>query len=153
MEHDEVRKKLKDYAKGNIYDHLQKEAMEAHIEKCQLCMRELALWQDVLDKQKLLSNMRYSSGLAERIRKVNKDIDRDVTMSAAAKRFGYMTRAMRSPGGFTIIVISAVLLGLGLLLMIVKEKVSPIVHVLMIIGGLSLIFVSFKTMWAKRKKK
>jgi hypothetical protein len=62
MEHNEVRKLLKDYAKGNIFDPLLREAMEAHIEKCQLCMRELALWQDVLDKQKLLSNMRYSSG-------------------------------------------------------------------------------------------
>jgi len=57
MECKESRKRLKDYAAGGIKDELLKKEMEEHIDGCYICKKELSMWDEDLDRKKLLQEL------------------------------------------------------------------------------------------------
>ena len=66
MECADVRKRLKEYAGGAIQDPGERLRMEEHIKTCPVCKRELLMWQEVLDKQRVVSRMQ--SGLPKELK-------------------------------------------------------------------------------------
>lgn len=152
MECKEARKKLNDYSKGYITDTAEINSLESHIKKCELCRRELAMWQDVNDRQHGLEGGRVSSRLAEKAHQISGEMEKDVNMAPAAKRMGYVANTLKSPVAMIIGIITCVFLGLAILLMFVKEEVSIWFHIFMIAGGIAMIFVAVKTSVFNRKK-
>ncbi len=57
MEHNDVRKRLKQYTAGEIKDLALLSEMEKHIDTCYICKKELSMWNESLDRQKLLQEL------------------------------------------------------------------------------------------------
>jgi len=153
MEHSDVRKKLNDYSKGFITNKTEETEIEAHIKKCELCRRELAMWQDVNDRQHGLDGGRVSSRLAEKAQQISGEMEKDVNMAPGAKRMGYVANTLKSPVAMIVWTITCVIFGLAIMLMFVKDNVSPWFHLFMIAGGIAMIFVAIKTSVFNKKKK
>ncbi len=150
MECADYRKKLKNYAESSLnFD--EKEKIEAHIEKCPVCLRELSMWQEVIEKQKKIANFNSQKGLADRIRETGKKMEREIYMAPSARRLNYVAKTLRSPVGFIISVTTAVIMGLAVLFILIKKQLSPAFYILMIIGGFSLIFVSIRLFFLRKK--
>lgn len=152
MEHAEARKKLNDYSKGIIAGTAEETEIETHLKTCEICRRELAMWQDVNERQKNLDSGRQDARLAAKIKEINREREKDVSMSPAAKRLNYVANTLKSPAAMIIGTITCVMLGFALLLMVVKKEVSPLFHFFMIIGGLAMVFVVIRSYWIKKKK-
>jgi len=153
MECKEARKKLNDYSKGYITDTAELNGLEAHIKKCELCKRELAMWQDVNDRQHGLEGGRVSSRLAEKAQQISGEMEKDVSMAPGAKRMDYVSNTLKSPVAMIVWTITCVIFGLAILLMFVKENVSPWFHFFMIAGGIAMVFVAIKTSVFNKKEK
>ena len=57
MECFDARKKLKEYATDRIGSEAERLEMEAHINGCPVCKRELMMWQDLTEKQAAISRL------------------------------------------------------------------------------------------------
>ena len=66
MDHGETRAKLKEYAEDRITDKTVEDEMAVHIETCEICKRELLLWQEVAEKRK--ANERFASYIPKTFR-------------------------------------------------------------------------------------
>ena len=152
MEHQKARKKLNDYSKGFIAGKEEESEIEGHLKMCEICRRELAMWQDVNERQKGLDSGKQDARLAAKIKEINREREKDVNMSPAAKRLNYVANTLKSPAAMIIGTITCVIFGLALLLMVVKKEVSPLFHFFMIIGGLAMVFVVIRSYWIKKKK-
>jgi len=152
MECADYRKLLKDYALSALTEDKRK-LVESHIEKCPVCIRELSMWQDVIERQKELSYRAEEHGLAGKIREAGRKIEKDIYMAPGARRLNYVANTLKSPAGLIIMVITAVIMGLAALFILIKKEMSPAFYVLMITGGLALIFVSIRSFFIRKKKK
>jgi hypothetical protein len=108
----EARKKLKEYAAGTIREKEQVLLMELHISGCELCKRELLLWQEVMDKQRAVGAMQ--AGMPEDLRgRVKYRIDksaREAAVPPVVNRMKAMAGLFSSARG-RLVILSALIFG------------------------------------------
>lgn len=96
MECMEVRKKLEEYARDEIKDKELINKMEAHIDTCPICKKELFMWQEVLENQRTVSRMQ-ATGMPKELK------DRIKYRTSRSEKISKMPaffRTKRAPGGF-----------------------------------------------------
>jgi hypothetical protein len=89
MECAEIRKKLKEYANDEINSKEDLLKMETHIGRCEVCKRELLLWQEVMDKQRAVGGMQAGmpKELKDRIKYKMAGNQKHAAMAPMAKKF------------------------------------------------------------------
>ncbi|MCE5301306.1 MAG: hypothetical protein LLG37_10615 [Spirochaetia bacterium] len=142
MECKQVRKKLKDYATDEIGDKGIIQEMEDHIGSCQVCMRELLLWQDVTEKQRALNRM--SGGLSDRMDKRMRETNRNIHLPPIMRRVEAMRMFSMSP--VVKIIVQVLLLAAALLLMYAATRngINIFAVILFGIGFMTVIAMMFR---------
>jgi anti-sigma factor RsiW len=150
MECREVRKKLKEYASDVIYDEEILQEMELHIETCQVCKRELLLWQDVVAKQKENSKLAsYLDGdFRTRVKYRMAKIESDRNMPPAARRIMALQKAFRSVTGRLVFQLVLLLIGVLYFLLVMRKGANLFSVFFIVLGFGTLIFLLFQ----KKKK-
>jgi|DewCreStandDraft_4_1066084.scaffolds.fasta_scaffold14969_4 hypothetical protein len=146
MECSVARKKLKDYAKGNIINTDEKLELENHIKDCAICKRELYLWQDVIEKQKIISNIQDNMplNLRDRIKYRMNQSQKEKFLPPAIHRLRAMGKIWSSTKGRLIIEILIVLISLVILFKYMQGGKNLIVPFLIIFGFLVLFILMLK---------
>jgi len=144
-----VRSKLKEYAEGKIYLSDEKGFMEKHIEKCPICMKELEMWQDVLNKQKKVKQMRSDGNLAERVKKRKEKMERN---QPAARKMLSMQKFLSDKMGCLVMQVILLMIIVGIFYIFYTEEKSPLFTILIGISAVSMIFVLIKNLKNNRKK-
>ncbi len=146
MECQYVRKKLKDYVKGNITDIDEKKQMEEHIKDCAICKRELYLWQDVIDRQKLISNIQdnLSSDIRSRIKYRLNQSEKETSLPPAIHKLRAMGKIWSSTKGRLIVETIIILASLVVLFKYLHGGKSLIVPFLILFGFIVLFFIMLK---------
>jgi anti-sigma factor RsiW len=150
MECKEVRKKLKEYAADEIYNEDALQEMELHIETCQVCKRELLLWQDVVAKQKETSRLAsYLDGdFRTRVKYRMAKIDSDRNLPPAARRIMALQKAFRSVTGRLVLQLVLLLIGVLYFLLVMRKGANLFSVFFIVLGFGTLIFLLFQ----KKKK-
>jgi anti-sigma factor RsiW len=146
MEHKEVRSKLKEYAADELRDKGTMDEMSVHIETCEICKRELFLWQEVMAKQ--IETRKLAQYLPEKFRDRVKyrmaQLDKEKNLPPAVMRIRAMQKMLTSTTGKLVVQISILLLGFLFFLLVMKKGANPISLVFLIIGFGSLFFLALK---------
>lgn len=90
MECSEARKKLKEYAVDAIKNRDEIYAIEAHVSGCEVCKRELLLWQEVTEKRAAIKKMQAKMpvALSDRIKYRMLKNDKQADMPPMLKKLG-----------------------------------------------------------------
>lgn len=147
MECSESRKKLKNYAAGEIRNNPEKKEIEAHITGCPVCKRELLMWQDVLDRQKALGAETDIAGssLKDKVDRINRDMEIDSHLPPAIRRIRTLARGLKTGKGRLIWQILFVMFAPLFLLVMLKRDISPLFIILILISCACLLYVVIKT--------
>ncbi len=139
-----IRKKLKDYALGQIEDEIFKKEIEEHLEKCIICKRELLLWQDVLEKQKLLKNITLNKSFKERIEKRIKSLENGPEVPRLVRQINAINTFLTSPKGCLLTQILIITAGFLFVLLFLHKGTNFLFVFLVLIAAFSMIFLLFK---------
>jgi anti-sigma factor RsiW len=146
MEHREVRSRLKEYAADRITSREAMDEMAVHIEKCEICKRELMLWQDVMAKRR--ENERLTQYIPEKFRdrvKYRMDqLEKEKNLPPPVVRMRAMQKAFTSTTGRLVIQISILLLGFVWFLFVMKKGTNLISLFFLIAGFGALFFLVLK---------
>jgi anti-sigma factor RsiW len=143
MDHKQARTRLKEYALGEIADKEQEKEMTLHIEKCEICKRELLLWQELIDKQMVNERLasyipkEFRDRVSYRMNKINSDRD----LPPIVRRIHAMQRAMSSVTGKLIVQVLILLAALIYLIMVKRHGLNFIAFVFMAIGFIVIFIV------------
>ncbi|MFP4466015.1 MAG: hypothetical protein ACLFP1_03085 [Candidatus Goldiibacteriota bacterium] len=146
-----TRSKLKEYAEGKIYDNVIKENMEEHIKNCVICMKELEMWQNVVDKQKKINRMRSSANFAGNLSKRQKSTQKNPINYSAAHKMLSVQRLFSNKTGCLVMQVILLMFVAGVFYFLTDTPKSPVFIILMGISAASMIFVMVKNI-GKRKK-
>jgi hypothetical protein len=146
MECNTARRKLKDYAKGNITDINEKHELEEHIKDCAICKRELYLWQDVIEKQKVLSEMQINmpSDIRSRIKYRLNNLEKEQSLPPAVHKLRAIGKIWSGKKGRLIIEILIILASLVVLFKHMHGGKGLLVPFLIIFGFLVLFIIMLK---------
>jgi len=150
MECEKVRKKLKQYASDEITDPLEKEGMEAHITGCPVCKRELLMWQEVLDRQKMIRETMPNS-FSERVKKRAKNMNAHAQLPPIVRRMQAVSGFISSPKGCLLMQIIIVMLGFLGIFTFVHRDTGVIFSVLVVLAFGSLFFLLLRKKGGKGK--
>jgi len=141
-----ARKKLKDYVKGNIVDVEEKKQLEEHIKDCPVCKRELYMWQDVIEKQKVISNLQnnLSSDIRSRIKYRLHQSQKEASLPVAIHKLRAIGKIWSSTKGRLIIEIIIILASLIILFKYLHGGKSLLVPFLILFGFITLFFIMLK---------
>ena len=150
MECKEVRKKLKEYAASQIYDVETLREMELHIETCEICKRELYLWQDVVAKQRETHRLAsYLDGdFRTRVKYRMAKINSDMSLPPAARRILAIRKAFSSVTGRLVFQLTLLLLGVLYFVLVLKKGANLFSVFFIVLGFGTLFFLVLK----KKKK-
>lgn len=146
MECNIARKKLKDYAKGNIIDINEKHELEEHIKDCAICKRELYLWQDVIEKQKVLSEMQRNipTDLRNRLKYRLNNLEKEQLLPPAVHKLRAIGKIWSDAKGRLIIEILIILASLVVLVKHMHSGKGLLVPFLIIFGFLVIFIIMLK---------
>ncbi|MBP7791545.1 MAG: zf-HC2 domain-containing protein [Candidatus Goldbacteria bacterium] len=146
MECQIARKKLKDYVKGNIINPDEKKELEEHIKNCAVCKRELYLWQEVINKQKEISDMQDNlpQDLRDRIKYRVKQSQREASLPPAARKLHSMGKIWSSTKARLIVEILIVLISLVVLFKYMHGGKNLLVPFLILFGFIVLFTIMLK---------
>lgn len=146
MECSIARKKLKDYVKDNIIDIKEKKELEEHIENCVICKRELYLWQDVLEKQKVISNLQsnLSSDIRNRIKYRINQAGKEASLPPSIHKLRAIGKIWSSTKGRLIIEILIILASLVILYKYMHGGKNLLVPFLILFGFVVLFIIMLK---------
>ncbi|MCX7698967.1 MAG: hypothetical protein N2114_05825 [Candidatus Goldbacteria bacterium] len=146
MECNIARKKLKDYVQNNITDIKEKNILEKHIKNCAICKRELYLWQEVLEKQKVISyhQSNLSSDIRERIKYRMTQIEKDKFLPPTVYRLQAISKIWSSTKGRLIIQILIILVSLIVIIKYMHGGKNLIVPFLILFGFIVLFIIMLK---------
>lgn len=149
MECKVARKKLKDYAKNNISDIEEKNKLEEHIKNCPVCKRELYLWQEVIDKQKVISNLQgnLSSDIRSRIKYRINQLEKETSLPPSIYKLRAIGKIWSSTKGRLIIEVLIILASLVILFKYMHGGKNLFVPFLILFGFIVLFVVMLK--WRK----
>lgn len=146
MEHKEVRAKLKEYAADEIKSRETMDEMALHIETCEICKRELLLWQEVFSKR--METQRLQQYLPvkfrDRVKYRMAQLEKEKNLPPAVMRMRALQKAFTSTTGRLIVQVSILLLGFIWFLFVMKKGVNPLSLIFMIIGFGALFFLVLK---------
>ena len=143
MDHKMVRAKLKEYALGEIDNKKKENEMTMHIEKCEICKRELLLWQELIDKQMVNERLasyipkEFRDRVSYRMNKINSDSD----LPPIVRRIHAMQKAMSSITGRLVVQVLILLAALIYLIMLKSHGLNIFAFVFMAIGFIVIFFV------------
>jgi len=145
MECQKTRKKLKEFAAGEINDPLERSSMEAHINECPVCKKELFLWQDVIDKQKKIQGMKAGGTFRERVDKRMKSARNEMSLPPLARKFRALS--MMWTGHRSKLLLQAILLVVMFIFLYItlQRGTSIIVPILIVTGFGSLFMLMLKS--------
>lgn len=144
MECYKCRKNLREYAAGEIHDKLLLKEMEEHINECYICKKELLMWQELIEKQKVLGKMRTGMDLKDRLRMRMNAADSDMHLPMPMRHLKNISRAWRSNTGRLVLQVSIVLAGFIWVLAIKKYGVNVPALIFVLIGFFVMIFLMLK---------
>lgn len=144
LECNKIRKQLKDYASGNINDELLKKEIEEHLEKCIICKRELLLWQDVLEKQKLLKNIALNKSFKERIEKRIQSLQKAPEVPRLVRQMNAINTFLTGPKGCLLTQIFIITAGFLFVFLFLYKGTNILFVFLVLIAAASMIFLLFK---------
>lgn len=139
MECSEARKKLKDYACGLINDRDEILAIETHVSGCEVCKRELLLWQDVTEKRVAIGKMqaKIPVELRDRIKYRMIKNQKQPAMPPMLKKLGSFA------GGRGVMIVTMVLI-MGALVFIIMKAPSyskQLFGPILIFAGFAIMFL------------
>lgn len=143
MDHKQTRARLKEYALGEIDSKQTENEMSLHIETCEICKRELLLWQDLIDKQVVNERLasyipkEFRDRVSYRMNKINSDRD----LPPIVRRIHAMQRAMSSVTGRLVLQVLILLAALIYLIMVKRQGLNVIAFVFMAIGFIVIFIV------------
>lgn len=146
MECNAARKRLKDFAKGNIVDIEEKKELEEHIKDCAICKRELYMWQDVIEKQKVISNLQgnLSPSLRGRIKYRLNQMQKEEFLPPSIHKLRAIGRIWSSTKGRLIIEILIILASLIILFKYMHGGKNLLVPFLILFGFVVLFVIMLK---------
>ncbi|MEI7640528.1 MAG: hypothetical protein WCJ46_03340 [bacterium] len=144
MECAESRKKMKLYAAKEIKEPAVIADMEAHIEKCYICKKELMLWQEVLGRQTALKELREKTEFKDRIKAQMKKNDINPQLPPGVRGIDAVSRVWKNKTGKLVIQVSLVLLGVIWVALISKYGINIPALIFALIGFGALIYIMIK---------
>lgn len=146
MECNVARKKLKDFAKGDIIDMEEKKELEEHIKDCAICKRELYMWQEVVEKQRVISNLQsnLSPSLRSRIKYRLNQMQNEEVLPPSIHKLRAIERIWSGTKGRLIIEILIILSSLIILFKYMHGGKNLIVPFLILFGFVVLIVIMLK---------
>jgi hypothetical protein len=143
MDHKETRAKLKDYAEDMITDKAVEKEMAIHIETCEICKRELLLWQGLTETRK--ANERFASYIPKTFRervsyRMNK-INADRDLPPIVRRMQAMQQALSSVTGRLVVQVLILLAALIYLIMVKTHGLNLVALLFMAAGFIVIFFV------------
>ncbi|GEM_PF-1410937 len=144
IECDKIRKKLKDYAADDIKDELLIKKIEEHLEKCIICKRELLLWQDVLEKQKIIRNINLSNDFKDRIKKRIKSLESGPEVPRVVRQVNAINTFLTSPKGCLLTQIFIITAGFLFVILFLYKETNILFIFLVLLATASMMFLLFK---------
>ncbi len=144
IECNKIRKKLKDYATDDIKDELLIKEIEEHLEKCIICKRELLLWQDVLEKQKIIKNINLNENFTDRIKKRIKSLESGPEVPRLVRQVNAINTFLVSPKGCLLTQIFIITAGFLFVILFLYKGTNILFVFLVLIAAASMIFLLFK---------
>ncbi|MGD0565732.1 MAG: hypothetical protein ABSA34_00180 [Candidatus Goldiibacteriota bacterium] len=143
MDHKQTRAKLKEYAEDMIIDKAVEREMAEHIETCEICKRELLLWQEVTETRK--ANERFASYIPKtfrervsyRMNKINSDRD----LPPVVRRMQAIQQAFSSVTGRLVVQVLILLAALIYLIMVKSHGLNLVALLFMAIGFVVIFFI------------
>ena len=111
MECLQCRKKLRFYAAKELHDKAVIAEMMEHIESCYICKKELLQWQEVLNSQIALKELRSKTEFKDRIKQHLKKNTVNPQMPAGVKALDAIASVWKNKTGRLAVQVSIVLLG------------------------------------------
>ncbi|HDQ25740.1 MAG TPA: hypothetical protein ENN43_03220 [bacterium] len=144
MRCEDARKMLKDYSKG-FTEEEDLGPLEEHIKGCDICKRELMLWQDLGQKNRKLSSMKAGmpKELSEKVRARAKKAHSDAHLPPMARKINRIQSSLGSRRGMMLMQI-VIFLGVLVFLYIFTHRDSIVVPFFMVVAIILLIAVILK---------
>ena len=139
-----VRKKLRDYAANTIVDNALIKEMDAHIETCPVCKRELYMWQEVLMNQAVLTNNMAEASLRARVKQHMRVVNKDPNLPRFIKKMDNIGKVFLSRKGCIVTQLIMITLMAIWIFLLYRKDINPAVPILIVISFVSMFVLLFK---------